>query len=130
MKTRLAMARVVVLACSGGANRDIANRDWKLVLLGDTSDPVGTEGKSLSLRFDSATLRAGGFAGCNSYSASYELGAGRLTFGPAISTKMFCESSQEVEDAYLKALESVATWELRDGALTLRSDRGSVLLFR
>jgi len=130
MKPRLAFAAIALLACSGAGKPAVADRDWALVALGDQSDPAGTGGKPLTLHLDSAISRASGFAGCNQFSGSYQLGGGKLSFGPTMSTKMFCESSQQVEDAYLEALSGVSSWELSEGILTLRGDGGSVLRFR
>jgi heat shock protein HslJ len=107
----------------------IADRGWELIALGAESDPLGMDGKPLRLRLDSATSRAGGFAGCNSYGGGYKLEGSSLTFGAMASTKMFCEPVQAQEDAYLKALAAVSTWQLADGVLTLRGD-GVELRFR
>ena len=87
------------------------------------------DGDPLRLRLDSATSRAGGFSGCNSYSGDYKLEGSMLTFGPTASTKMFCEPVQALEDAYLKALGAVSSWQLSAGELTLRGD-GAELRFR
>jgi heat shock protein HslJ len=130
MKTRLALALTLMLACNGGGKPAISDRDWTLVALGEKSDPVGADGKAVTLRLESATSRANGFAGCNNYSGSFELNAGRLAFGPTMSTKIFCESSQGVEDAYLKALAGVSSWELAGGVLTLHGEGAAVLRFR
>jgi heat shock protein HslJ len=66
------------------------NREWVLVGLGEVAAPLGAGGRPATLRFDPATGRAAGFAGCNRYSAGYTLAGDSLTFGPAISTKMAC----------------------------------------
>ncbi len=107
----------------------IADRSWELHALGAQSDPVGLDGNPLRLRLDSATSRAVGYSGCNSYSGAYKLEGSMLTFGPTASTKMFCEPVQALEDSYLKALGAVSSWQLSDGELTLRGD-GAELRFR
>ena len=98
------------------------DRVWELHALGDQSEPVGMDGNPLRLRLDSTTSRAGGYSGCNSYGGGYKLEGSMLTFGPTASTKMFCEPVQAVEDAYLKALGAISSWQLSDGQLTLRGD--------
>jgi putative lipoprotein len=130
MKARLALALILVLACGGAGKPAITDRDWALAALGDKADPVGAGGKPVTLRLDSAPPRASGFAGCNHFSGSYELSPGKLKFGPTISTKMFCESSQQVEDEYLAALGGVSSWELAGDVLTLRGEGGAALRFR
>lgn len=128
VKTAFALAFLALLSC--GREAAIADHDWTLVALGEKADPVGMDGKRVTLRLDSATSRANGFGGCNKYSGSYELAAGRLTFGPTISTKMFCASSQRTEDEYFAALAKISSWEVADGVLTLRGADGPVLRFR
>jgi len=130
MSSRLALALLLMLGCSGGAKPEITDRDWALIALGEESDPTGLDAKPVTLHLDSATSRASGFAGCNHYGGSYELGSRKLSFGPTMSTKMFCESSQKIEGAYLDALGRVSSWELADGFLTLRGDGGVRLRFR
>ena len=130
MNARAAVALILTLACGATGKPEITDRDWTLVALGEKSDPAGMGGRPVTLRLDSATSRANGFAGCNSYSGSYELAGGKLSFGPAISTKMFCESSQAVEDVYLAALGKISSWELANGVLTLRGAGGTALRFR
>jgi putative lipoprotein len=127
-KTVFALALVALLSC--GREAAISDRDWALVALGEKADPVGMDGKRVTLRLVSATSRANGFGGCNSYSGAYELDGDRLTFGPTISTKMFCASSQQVEDEYFAALGKIASWELADGVLTLHGEKSPALRFR
>lgn len=149
MATRwiLGLALVSLLACDRGekpaapaappappppaapAAPSITDRVWELHALGGQSEPLGLDGKPLRLRLDSATSRAGGFSGCNSYGGPYKLEGSTLSFGPTASTKMFCEPVQAQEDAYLKALAGVSSWQLVDGELTLRGD-GVELRFR
>jgi heat shock protein HslJ len=107
----------------------IVDRVWELHALGDQSDPLGMDGKPLRLRLDSATSRAGGYSGCNSYGGDYKIEGSTLTFGPTASTKMFCEPVQSLEDEYLKALGAVSSWQLSNGELTLRGG-GAELRFR
>jgi len=119
---RLALVSLLVLACGGApAKPAITDRDWSLVAIGERLHTVGMDGKPITLRLDSASSRASGFAGCNQYSGAYTLAGDKLTFGPTMSTKMFCEPSQRLEDAYLGALGLVSTWELAGDTLVLRS---------
>ena len=87
----------------------IANRDWTLAQLGENTNPVGNGGNPVTLRLDSTELRASGNAGCNRYSGPYTLAGSRLSFGPAISTKMACDQGMDVETAFLSMLPSVTS---------------------
>jgi heat shock protein HslJ len=73
--------------------------------------------------------QAGGDGGCNSYTAPYTIGTSSLTFGPVISTFMFCEGpGGEVETAYFADLAAVATWANTGGSLVLGDAQGEPIL--
>lgn len=70
-----------------------------------------------------------GSAGCNEYSASYEAEYDKMTISGASSTEMYCESPEgvmEQEDAYLDALQAVATYEIRGEHVTMRDAGGAI----
>ncbi len=121
-------------AAAGGAvataDSGIAGRDWELVSLGDRTGPVGAGGKPVTLRFDAATGRAAGFAGCNRYSAGYRVAGDSLRFEAAISTKMACDQGMDLESAYLGVLGSVERFQAGDSTLTLLGAGGPVAGFR
>jgi len=112
------------------ASRPITDRDWQLVSLGERTDPKGSGGQPITLRLDAATSRAGGFAGCNRFSAGYVLTAESLTFSPAISTKMACADGMEVENSFLVTLASFKTYQVTDSTLTLSGTAGPLARFR
>lgn len=108
----------------------ITDQDWILVALGERSSPKGAGERPLTLRLESASSRAVGFAGCNRYSASYTLAGDSLKFGPAMSTKMSCGESDQVERAYLAMLPLVVTYTATDSSLTLSGPGGALAQFR
>jgi putative lipoprotein len=108
----------------------IENRDWELVALGERSDPHGASGRPVTLRLDSASGRAAGFAGCNRYSSAYALSADSLSFQMTLSTKMACPDGMEVEQAFLEALPAVRTFQATDSTLTLDGPNGALARFR
>jgi len=58
-----------------------------------------------------------GNAGCNSYSAAYEIDGDKITIGPAITTRMACgepEGVMEQETAYLAALEMASSYQFEN----------------
>jgi heat shock protein HslJ len=59
-----------------------------------------------------------GNAGCNNYSAAYEIDGDQITIGPAITTRMACgepEGVMEQEMAYLAALDMASSYQFEDG---------------
>ncbi|QYZ80332.1 META domain-containing protein [Methanofollis formosanus] len=73
---------------------------------------------------------ASGSAGCNAYSASYTLDGTAITFGPAVSTLMYCpiEGLMEQESAYLRFLDTVKSYEVKDETLTFFDENGTAVL--
>jgi len=109
----------------------LAGTAWTLVDLGGRSlEPPPARGAP-TLRFD-ATDRLGGFAGCNTFFASYQLQGAQLRFGEIGSTRMACtdDDSMTLEQQYLAALGTVTRWERSGSTLTLSSDQRTVARFR
>ena len=72
-----------------------------------------------------------GIAGCNNYNASYQVNKNKLTFGPAASTRKFCNSPlgiMQQETAFLNALNSTAAYKLKSNSLEMIDGRGNTLL--
>ena len=105
-------------------------RDWALVMLGDSAAPLGAGGKPATIRFDSAAKRAAGFAGCNQYSATFIMAGDSLHFGPAISTKMACAEGDSLERAFLSIIPEVSSYQATDSTLTLAGSSGLLARFR
>ena len=92
------------------------------------------DGTNLTLAF-AADGKVSGSAGCNDYLGTYAQSGESLKFGPSATTRKLCAQPEGVmaqEQAFLKALQSVATarqegdrLELRaaDGALAVSLDR-------
>jgi putative lipoprotein len=118
-------------AQSGGSRGPaIVEREWALVTLGDSAAPSGSGGKPATIRFDSAASRAGGFAGCNRFSAPYTMAGDSLHFGPAISTKMACAEGDSLERAFLAVIPNVTGYRATDRTLTLSGSAGALAGFR
>ncbi len=112
------------------AGLPLDGREWSLVALGDAAAPAGAGGRPATIQFDIANGRASGFAGCNRYSASFTVEGERLTFGPAMSTKMACEDGDELERRYLPVLPDVTGYQQSDSTLSLVGANGSLARFR
>ena len=69
-----------------------------------------------------------GSAGCNNYTASYTAENGGITVGPAATTRKMCgepDGIMEQESAYLAALASAATYQVRGETLELMDADGA-----
>jgi heat shock protein HslJ len=101
---------------------------WFLVSLeldGEALDvPAGQQ--ELTLQFESPA-RANGTGGCNTFGADFQADYdGSLSFGPVVSTRMFCEGKMDLENAYFQALSQVEQFRVAEGRLTLASGDGQV----
>jgi heat shock protein HslJ len=86
-------------------------------------------GTSISARFSQEGTLSGS-AGCNTYTTTYELNSDRMSIGPAAATRKFCGDTgvMEQEAAYLKALEMVASYQIKGENLTLFDANGTTYL--
>jgi heat shock protein HslJ len=69
-----------------------------------------------------------GSAGCNRFTGSFTVAEQTLSFSPLATTRMTCmaEGIVEQEQAFLAALASVATWEIRGHRAQLRASDGAL----
>jgi uncharacterized lipoprotein YbaY len=70
-----------------------------------------------------------GSAGCNSYTATYQIEDSNISIGPAAATRKLCSQPEDVmaqETQYLAALVTAATYQLRGDKLELRTADGAL----
>jgi len=99
--------------------------DWLLSAVG--TSPVAS-GVNANLVFVSGD--AGGFAGCNSFFASYTSdGVSTLTFGDIATTLKTCDDATNTfEASYLAALATVATYKETASGLDMADATGTTVL--
>ncbi len=71
-----------------------------------------------------------GFAGCNNYTASYEVTADTIGIGSGVSTRKFCTQPEGVmaqETAYLQALEMAEVYTIEGSTLILSTTEGATV---
>lgn len=70
-----------------------------------------------------------GSAGCNNYSAGYEVDGNNISISLPVSTKMACDQPEgimEQEQEFLTALSTVATYQIRGDFMEMRTAEGSI----
>ncbi len=75
----------------------------------------------------SADGNMSGSAGCNSYSAPYDVDGSKISIGPAVSTRMACaepEGIMEQEMTFLAAVETATEYAIEGDELVLLNDEG------
>lgn len=83
----------------------ITQKEWRLVEL--NGQDVSAMNPPITLLLDETQMKVSGFAGCNQFFGSYQLGESNLSFSDLGSTKMYCQDRSAMEDRYLKALGGV-----------------------
>jgi len=86
------------------------------------------ETKTPTIEFDTEKGRAHGNAGCNNYTAPFEIKDGVITFGLAASTQMACPSLNG-ETKFIKAIEGAIEASIGDGDLMFYKDGKKVMTF-
>jgi heat shock protein HslJ len=133
MKLNRILAAIVIAisasACGatpGGANVDqITGVAWAATEI--SGKPVNTRAP-VTLSF--ADGRASGRSGCNRYSGTATIEAGRIRIAEIVSTKMACmeDGAMQTEMTYLQALSGAEAWSVSaDGMLTLTGSKGTVV---
>jgi heat shock protein HslJ len=115
---------VTQLLLPGSSWRLEAYRDAQ----GNSSPPL--PGSKIDAVF-STDGKLNGNAGCNNYSATYQIGDQKLTLSPVVSTQMACPTPagvMEQETAYLGALQSIASYKIENQKLTVLDAQGKILL--
>lgn len=75
--------------------------------------------------------KVSGSAGCNNYSASYQVEGSNISFDASVTTRMACQEPQgvmEQESAYLAALESAAAYQITGDKLEMTTAAGTQAL--
>lgn len=109
----------------------LEGRPWTLESFvtpeGETTNVLA--GTEITAEFRDGEL--GGNAGCNGYFGSYEIDGNSLSIGGVGMTEMFCatpEGIMDQESAYLAALQSAATYGIKDGRLQIANADGETVL--
>lgn len=103
---------------------------WELRTLGgqQVTLPAGVETPYLSI--DSTGKNVTGFAGCNRMFGTMTISADSIAFPGLASTRMYCEATQQVENAFLDALNATHTYTLDGNMLTLKGGKYVAVLER
>jgi heat shock protein HslJ len=104
---------------------------WQLEAYGDLAKLVQLLPDSqITATFTKVVGKVAGSAGCNNYSARYQLEGDKLSITAPASTKMACpQPIMDQESAYLKALENAQSFKVQAGELIISSADGEVLIF-
>ncbi len=109
---------------ASAADASLAGTHWRLVSIGGVAADVDRREPFILL---DAEGRVTGGTGCNSFAGGYVVDGGFLTFGRVATTRMYCATLWQQEEAILAALPKVAQWRVTDDRLELIGGTGLVL---
>jgi len=122
----------VLAACAGGSSASIAGQ-WKLVSYGSAnSQTPAIADVNTNIEFTSDG-KLNGNVGCNSFGGDYKMNGKNITFGPVMSTMMFCEGPVgEQEMATVAVFQRSAAFVLDVDKLTITAadDNSMIVLAR
>jgi heat shock protein HslJ len=78
---------------------------------------------NLTLNFIENSNKILGFSGCNRFSGTYTIKKDSIFFGALITTKMFCEKTQETEDLMLRSLSKTNSFLAKQNVLILKNNK-------
>ena len=107
-----------------GINKNLVEKYWKLIELQGNSILYPAENaKDVHITFRVKDYQFDGNAGCNIVAGNYQLqGPDRITISPKISTMKMC-LDMEIEAKFLKMLETVDSYAVRNDTLSLHRAR-------
>lgn len=124
------VAILLLSACASGGN-SLDGTNWQLTSYQDANGEMATKKPGTVVTAQFQAEQVSGIAGCNNYSASYQVDGKRLTFGPAAATRKMCAEPAGImdqENAYLAALNQVQTFKLSGKTLEMQAAGGETIL--
>lgn len=126
----LVLSSVLLAACSGGSANSVVGT-WRL-------DSYGSPGSIAPAAPDVDTSivfkgdgKIEGNVGCNGFGGDYtvDASANAITFGPIVSTLMFCEGPVgDQETTTLNVLAGTASYVIEGDTLTITSEDGNEVI--
>lgn len=125
----LLAANGAVVATLVAQARSLAGTSWSVVNINNGRQAVVgmVSDSTVTMVFDTQG-RVSGTTGCNQYTAEYRADGDTLQFSSVAATRLACadQALTEQEQAFLRALESVATLSVEGNRLDLRQANGEL----
>jgi heat shock protein HslJ len=120
-----------VLAQFAAQPQSLAGTAWRATGINNGKGAVAglVADSSVTMNF-AADGKVSGTGGCNLYTAGYQAAGNTLKFTPAAATRKMCSAPgvMEQEQAFFRALESVATLRMEADRLEMRTAEGALAL--
>ena len=119
----------VVLQYSAGPPLILENTSWQASGINNGRGGVVSSATTHRVVAMFVDGKVSGSAGCNNYSAGYEISGTQISFGPAMMTRRQCAEPEGImaqEQEFLQALAAAEQFMLTAGQLELRDSNGSL----
>lgn len=128
-QTLIALFTLLALAACSASRPDSLPGRWQLVSHGPASGQVAAAQDVDAFIEFGPDGQLSGNVGCNGFGGDYQVDGNTITFGPIISTEMFCEGPVgEQEATTLAVLAESATFGLNGDMLTITSADGNSVI--
>lgn len=97
----------------------IFNYKWILIKIHQDSNTREVTAKKAFLRFNKEQGSAGGNGSCNSFGSTLKINGNTISISQIISTKMYCDDVQPIEDSFFAQLPKVTRYEIKGKTLQL-----------
>lgn len=124
----LVLSAMLLAACSGGKTSSVVGT-WRLDsygIPGNTTPAMPDVDTSIVFKEDG---KIEGNVGCNGFGGDYTVDGNTITFGPIVSTLMFCEGPVgDQETTTLNVLVETVSYTTEGDTLTITSSDGSEVI--
>lgn len=129
------LAFFTLFSCGNSKNMsDISKQPSKNLNNTYTIDRIGNlknDIDALSITFNDDAKTVTGFSGCNHFNGTYEIDGNTIKIGPLASTRKFCQGIENTtESKMLLALNTVNSFKIEEGILTLKNDDTNVITLK
>lgn len=131
MKSLLLLLCLSLLGASCKTSKNIAKLDgvkWELKTLNEREIKLTDNNSEVYIQFNEAEKKVNGRGGCNRFCGNYEMDGDKLKFSPLGATRMACPDLQ-LETEFFKVLETVDSYSIKDGQLSMKSKGKVVAVF-
>jgi heat shock protein HslJ len=126
---QLIAADGTILSTFAAQSQSLAGSSWRATGINNGKGAVASLVADTKVTISFASDgKVSGSGGCNNYSATWKAEGNTLSFTPAAATRRMCVAPgvMEQEQAFFKALESIATMRMEADSLEMRTAQGAL----
>ena len=92
---------------------------WILTKIHQDENTREVTARKAFIRFNKEQSSAGGNGSCNSFGSTLKISGNTVSISEIMSTKMYCDNVQPIEDEFFKQLQKVTRYEIKEKRLLL-----------